>query len=517
MAVTSRQSPVARLTAFAGLVVLLTAGSASAETRVADAAEARDMTAVTALAKQGADVNAAQADGATALHWAAHWNDLAMTRALLGAGARPNTANDYGVTPLFLAATNGSADVAGALLDKGANANAALPSGQTVLMTAVRSGGVAAVKRLLAAGADPNAAQISKGQTALMWAATAQKVEVARALIEAGAQVGAKSKTGMTPLLFTAREGSIDVSRVLLAAGAGIDEMAGDGSTPLLVATVRGHTKLAQFLLEQGAKPDGNPKAGLTPLHYAVSRFEHPFAAKNTDLSAEEEWGALAGIPDRDAKLALIDSLLKHGANIEAVATRPPGRGFGGRGGTPFQLAATSGDVPLMQLLMSKGAKPIVTYPDETSLVMAIISGGNAFSADRITEAERIEAIKLALELGADIEAQDRNGYRAMHQAAAAEFHQIILLLIEKGADLNPVTKTRTQKEGSSGMVTIAGQSPLGIVEGTFNGGTYNERPETAAFLRKLGAKSIGRATLDSYVKQQLERQNKTDQPQPQK
>ena len=143
---------------------------------------------------------------------------------------------------------------------------------------------------------------------------------------------------------------------------------------------------------------------------------------------------------------------------------------------------------------------------------MAIISAGNAFTAERITEAERIEAIKLALELGADIEAQDANGYRAMHQAAAAEFNQIILFLIAQGADLNPVTKTRTQKEGAAGLVTIAGQSPLGIVEGTFNGGTYNERPETAAFLRKLGAKSIGRATLQSYVQQQLERQ--TPQPQ---
>jgi uncharacterized protein len=490
--------------------VIAAATSAYAQTRVADAAEARDLTAVVALVKQRVDVNAAQPDGATALHWAAHWNDLAMTRALLAAGANPNMANDYGVTPLFLAATNGSADVAGALLDKGANPNAALPSGQTVLMTAVRAGNTAAVKRLLTAGADPNAAQISKGQTALMWAATAQKVDIARTLIASGAKVGAKSKTGMTPLLFAAREGAIEVAQALLAAGADINETSNDQTAPILMATFRGHTKLAHFLLEHGAKPDGDPKAGFTPLHYAVARFEHPFAVKDADLSAEEEWGAMGGIPDRAAKLALIESLLERGADLEAVATRlasprsalaGTATGAAGRTGTPFQIAAMSGDAPLMRLLMSKGAKPLVTQPDGTSLVMGIISAGNAFTAQRIAEAERIEAIKLALELGADIEAEDRNGYRAMHLAAAAEFQHIILFLLEKGADLNPVTKTRTQKEGA-GFVIIAGQSPLGIVEGTFNGGTYNERPETAAFLRKLGAKSIGRVTLESYVQQ---------------
>ena len=86
-----------------------------------------------------------------------------------------------------------------------------------------------------------------------------------------------------------------------------------------------------------------------------------------------------------------------------------------------------------------------------------------------------------------------------MHLAAGAEFHQVIVFLLNHGADLNPVTQGRRQTEGS-GFVVIAGQSPLGIVESTFNGGTYNERPETAAFLRELGAESVGRATLQTYL-----------------
>src|SRR5262245_43952389 len=117
MAVTNSRSSAARRIAARGVfVVVLTMGAGSAfalsaaagtesDARVANAAEARNTTAVLALVKQRAEVNAAQPDGATALHWAAHWNDLEMTRALLGAGANPNAANDYGVTPLFLAST----------------------------------------------------------------------------------------------------------------------------------------------------------------------------------------------------------------------------------------------------------------------------------------------------------------------------------------------------------------------------------------------------------------------------
>ena len=42
------------------------------------------------------------------------------------------------------------------------------------------------------------------------------------------------------------------------------------------------------------------------------------------------------------------------------------------------------------------------------------------------------------------------------------------------------------------------------------------ERPETAAFLRTLGAKSVGRATLQTYM-QSFEEENKAQTPNPPK
>ena len=446
-----------------------------------------------------------------ALHWAAHWDDLPMVEALIAAGASVNAANDYGVTPLSLAATNGSAAVLDALLRAGTDANVALPTGETALMTAVRSGTVAAVRRLLEGGADPNPRQASMGQSALMWAATAQKPEIARLLIESGAEVNASSESGFTALMFAARKGGIQLAELLLDSGADINTAASDGNTALLVATVRGHANLAIFLLEQGAEPDGVVDvAGYTPLHWASSRGENPlsFGDVTTDVETTGEWSAISGIPDREAKLNLIRALIDHGAGLETAVVRPAQTGpaaaaFSGStmtvGATPYYVAAMAGDAEVMHLLLADGADPLIRAADGSTVLMGAIRGGNAFTAKAVTELDRIEAVAAALEAGNDIEAQDEDGYRAMHVAAGAEFYEMIRFLLDQGADLNPVTKSRRRREGS-GFVIIAGQSPLGIVEGTFLGGTYNERPETAGFLRELGAKSVGRATLQTYL-----------------
>lgn len=491
-------------------VVAGAAGAPPRDLRVADAAERRDAAAARALLKQGVDAKVAQPDGATALHWAAHWSDVALAKDLVAAKVDVNAANDYGVTPLFLAATNGSLELTDVLLGAGARADAALPSGETVLMTAVRGGNAAVVKRLLGAGADPNAAQKSKGQTALMWAATAKNVDAARTLIEGGARVAATTGTGFTALLFVAKEGSVEMAQLLLASGADVNEQAKDGSTALLAATVRGHADLAMFLLDKGAKPDGAYEAaGYTPLHWAAARFDDSLAPIEANQTGE--WKALWGMPDRKGKIALVTALLAKGASLSATTTKPlPRTGFGETflGATPFVVATGSGDVEVMKLLLARGADAKAAGDGGTTALMAACKG-NADTSIMITEADRMAAIALALESGVDIEAADAKGYRAMHFAATDGYHKIIKLLLDKGADLNPITNSRTEKDYGTGVLVVAGQSPLGIVEGTFTGGVIRERPETAAFLRTLGAKSVGKASLDTYL-QQFEDAKKT-------
>lgn len=488
-------------------LITLTAGSAAAATSsatLADIAERGNASAVLAQLKKGADVNAPQADGATALHWAAHFNDVALAKRLLAAGARPNVANDYGVTPLFLAAINGSAEMIDTLLAAGADANAARPSGETVLMTAVRTGSTPAVSRLLKAGANPNAVQISKGQSALHWAVADGHVDVARTLIEAGADIKLASSGGYTAVLGAARQGSIEMVRLLLDKGADIEEKARDGATPLLIATVKGHTALATFLIERGAKVDGDLKsAGHSPLMWAVGTFEQiPITYKGLD--AEGEWNTYYGIPDRKEQLALVNLLIAKGADVNAKMTRglpqlAPHNGNGARpphaGATPYLIAAQSADAEMMRLLKEKGANPLALANDGQTALMAAAEGV-VENTVLLTEEKRLEAAQVALDHGVPLEAEDRQGYRAMHAAARAGYHKMITFLLSKGADLNPVSKP--QKGSGLARFYQEGQSPLGYVEGTLDA-IFQERPDTADFLRKLGAKSIGRFYPHDY------------------
>ena len=499
-----------RITQFAwfgiALALFVSRPSAAGDSRIVDAAEHRAMATLRALLQQGVDVNAHQPDGATALHWAAHWDDMTMASELLDAGTNPDAVSDYGATPLLLAAGNGSAEMIAALLQAGANANAALPTGQTVLMTAARTGDAEAVRLLLGAGADVNATQVSRRQTPLMWAIAQRHEDVARLLVEHGADVSGRTASGFTPLLFSARNGDTTIARLLLAKGIDLNEFSDDGATPLLTATARGHVDFALFLLEQGAKPEGNlAVAGYTPLHWAVTTFETT-SITYAGITPPGEWAAMAGIPDRKAKLTLIRALLAHGADVNARTTQPllnqaphisawtssPQTGF-----TPFLAAAASGDAEVMRLLVAHGADPLVETPnDETAVILATASDKDV--SLRLTEAKRLEVVRLAFELGVDLDAADTpRGHRAMHLAARGGFHDIIAFLVQHGADPNAKTNPISQRGYGDSVRLMEAQTPLGLVEGTFYGPNHHQRPDTAQFLRGLGARSEGAAAPD--------------------
>src|SRR6185503_7430524 len=79
-------------------------------------------------------------------------------------------------------------------------------------------------------------------------------------------------------------------------------------------------------------------------------------------------------------------------------------------GATSFYLAARNGDAPYMRLLVEHGADPKMTNVlGVTPLMVAsgldYWEGESAGPFTGVSEAERLEAVKLALELGNDINA----------------------------------------------------------------------------------------------------------------
>jgi ankyrin repeat protein len=395
-------------------------------TPLIDAVKRQDAVAVNALLDRGAAIDATEADGMTALHWAAQLDALALVDLLLEAGAPATATNRFAVTPLELAANNGSGAVVARLLAAGADPNARSREGHTPLMSAALNGRAAAVEALLARGALVDATETFRGQTALMLAAGEGNVEAARVLIAKGANVAARSKGGFTPLLFAVRNAQLGAVRLLLEHGADVNDLAPDGTSALNVAIVNAFYEVASVLLDHGANPN-LPDARASPLH-TIAWLRKPGA---TDRAAGT--GELATAAPRPVgnvtSLELAAKLLDHGADpnvrvdweeirfepLGGTTRNPPGLMLGRHlltynGATAFYVAAKNGDHEYMRLLAARGADPAITNRFGITPLM-VAAGLDTWEGETpgphtgVPESERLEAVKLAIELGLDINA----------------------------------------------------------------------------------------------------------------
>jgi uncharacterized protein len=449
---------------------------------VADAAERLDRARIQALLGQRADVNAAQADGMTALHWATYHDAGDLVEQLVQAGASVKAANRYGVTPLTLACINGNAALVARFVSAGADPNLPLPGGETPLMTASRTGSLASVRALLAGGALVDGKDETRGQTALMWAAAEGHAAVVRVLIEAGADVRARVPSGFTPLLFAVREGRLDVVRVLLAAGADVNEsiptdgprrrsyggpLPRAGSSPLLLAVMNAHFELAAALLDAGADPNA-ALTGYTPLH-AITVVRKPGVGDNDP--APPGSGTMTS-------LELVKKLVAKGADVNAKMTRRVNLNntrMNEIGATPFLLAALTADAELMTALASLGADPSATNVEKsTALMMAAGLATRSPGEDAGTEGEVLEAVNVALSLGADVNAVDINGETPMHGAAYKNLPQVVRFLAGAGARVD-----RWNRENKFGW------TPLAIAVG-YRFGNFKPSADTEAAIREV-------------------------------
>lgn len=412
------------------VLVLATAGACFADQRLADqrlidAVKASDASQVRSLLAQHADVNAAAADDFTPLHWAAQRDSIEIADLLLAAGAKADAKTRYNITPLTLASTNGDAAMIERLIKAGADPNSVSEEGQTALMTASLTGKPDAVKTLLSHGASANLKEPNKGQTALMWAASEGNAAAEAMLIEFGADVKAKSTGGFTPLLFAVRNDHIEAAKVLLDHGANVNDAAPDGTSALSMAIVNAYFEMGGMLLDRGADPNAPDPRGSALLSLIWIRKPGADGAAAVGNTAK-------GTPVPEGNMSSFDlakSLLKHGANPNVrvdwkeqrfgkeggTAKNPPSIDLGRHylsyvGATPFYVAAKNGDAPLMRLLLDAGADPkINTKAGVTPLMVACgldyWEGESPGPFTGVTEAERLEAVKLAIEAGNDVNA----------------------------------------------------------------------------------------------------------------
>ena len=470
----------------------LVSSAFGAPSEAADAAQRRDWQALRALAGRLSDLNAPQTDGTTALEWAAHWNDVDAVKLLLSSGADPKVANRYGVTPLSEAAAAGNAAIIEMLLQAGADPKTVTTAdGETVLMIAARTGDVEAVKVLLARGADANAKESYRGQTALMWAAAERHADVVKLLLERGADwkiqslaretnipklsaassVTPMARGGLTAFHFAAREGEIETGRVMLDAGVDINQVDVDGTSGLVVSILNKRYSYAKFLLDRGADPNIADSRGRAALYAAIDMRNQDYSA----LPAHKE-------DDPLPSLDLIKVLLARGANPNAQLTKAlPGRsGMDagdttlGPGSTPFMRAARAGDALAMHALLEYGADPALANKDGNTALQFAAGVGYRDKNTKGSESEALEAVKLTVGLGLDINRENDRGETALHGAASRGADTLVQYLADQGASLNAKTK-----QGLTPLDFAMGKNVITQLPVPHN--------STVALIRKLG------------------------------
>jgi ankyrin repeat protein len=511
---------------FAALLLLaVTLSAAPSDLRLVQAVKNNDLKTVRALLAQHADVNATEADGSTALHWAIQRNSVEAADLLIAAGANVKAATRYNITPLFLACTNGNAVLVAHLLKAGVDANSTAEQGQTALMTAALNGAPDAVRVLLMHGANVNASEPGTNQSALMWAASEGNAAAIETMVEYNADIKTKTKTGFTALLFAVRNGHIDAVKALLSHGANVNDVTSDGTNALNMAVVNAYFDIASVLIDRGADPNMPDPRG-SALHTLA------WLRKPGSDGAAGVGNTPHGPPvptGNTTALELAKKLLEHGANPNiriswqekkfdkegGTMKNPPLIQLGRHyltyvGATPFYIAAHNGDTEYMRLLTQHGADPkIANALGVTPLMVA--AGLDYWEGEApgpftgCSEPERLEAVKLAIELGNDINAVadfgdykmvgdpaytllyyplnldelDKvmgdprwSGITPLHASVVSGQPSIVQYLVDHGAKVDAKTKL--------------GWTPLMMAEGVFFANAKKEFPAAAAILRKV-------------------------------
>jgi len=304
------------------------------------------------------------------------------------------------------------------------------------------------------------------------------------------------------------REGHLDTVKTFLAAGADpkamLQRAGGRGgarpagprapaSSALTLAVQNGHFELAIALVAAGADPN-DVRTGFTPLHM-IAGVRKPDSSDISDAAPAVGAGRLTSID-------FVREIVKRGADVNfrlpKGSPKQPATSssVGSEGATPFLFAADRADVPLMRLLLELGADPKIPNANNTTPLLAAAGvGTNEPQEEAGEESEAVEAVKMLLDLGADINSVDNDGNTAMHGAAYAISPLVVKLLADRGAD--PQIWKNPNK---------AGGTPLFIAEGYTSRLPRPDAPTIQAITKLMLAAGLSTEgerpkIIDSYEK----------------
>ncbi len=451
------------------------AAAEAADTAAAEAADTAAAEAADTVAAEAADTAATEAAAAVADTATASADTTAADEAPRPMSYAQQVGSWGGLTPLLHAVRQGHAEAAASLLEGGADINQ--PSGgdaTTPLLMAAVNGQFDLALKLLDRGADPNLTSRA-GTTPLFavierqWAPRASyahpteheqqqatHLDVLEALLNAGADPNVRLNSHLWFMEYT-----FGVLR-----GSGINLK---GATPFWRAAYALDVDAMRLLKEHGADP-------LIPTMKPPERRRRPPAPEPEEKEEAEKEGE-EKVAEGDENVAAGDEKVAEAAEAEqGKPALTKGNAEGESSEEAAEQPAGQGEEEDEDF---SGVPPVPVGGSHIFPIHAAsgVGYGQSFAgnAHRHVPDNWLAAVRfLVEECGADVNVRDANAYTALHHAASRGDNELVLFLVDHGADVTVMSRK--------------GQTTADMANGPIQ--RLQPFPATIALLEELGSKN---------------------------
>ncbi len=240
-------------------------------------------------------------------------------------------------------------------------------------------------------------------------------------------------------LIDAVRAGDTARVRALVRQKVDVNTPAADGSTALHHAVERQDLAVVDLLLASGADVKAVNRYGVPPLAIAAVNGHAPILTRLLDAGADPNLGLSADEPPiltaaRTGNVDALKTLIAHGARLDARDAR---------GQSPLMWAASRNNAAAVRLLLENGADLTArtrNTPTGRAAQMSVFLSPQPTGFTALLFAVRagsLDAVKVLLDAGADVNDALSDGESALVVATANGQWEVANLLLDRGADPN--------------------------------------------------------------------------------